>query len=129
MRTKMSPKLQLMPILFRMEIGLPFMLFAFPLNLIIALFFAITNYLAENAYCNVIKLFSKFGILVKTCLVHAILLAIGWAIHCKFTYVENGEKVIDVDKIYAVTLLVILIPLLMIICRCICCYIDKLREN
>ena len=129
MSTRLPQKLQLIPVLLRLEIGLPFMLFAFPLNFIIGLLFAITNYFAENTYWHTVKLLSKFGILVKTCLVNAFFLTIGLVIHSKFTYIENGEKRIDVDKIYAVISLVILIPLLMIICRCLFCYIDKWRAK
>lgn len=129
MSTSLPKKLRLIPVLLRLEIGLPFVLFAFPLGFVIGLFFAITNYFAEDIYWDAVKLFSKFSVLVKTCLVNAFFLTIGWVIHCKFTYIENGEKRIDVDKIYAATFLVILIPLMMIICRCLFCYIDKLREN
>lgn len=129
MSTKLPMKLKLIPILLRLEIGLPFALFTLPLNFIVGLLFVIANYYTENAYDGATKMLSKCGILVKTCLYNALFLAIGWVIHCKFTYMENGEKRIDIDKIYAVIALVILIPLLMIVCRCIFCYIDKLRQN
>ena len=127
MSTKLSRKLQLIPVLLRMEVGLPFALFGFPLSFFVSLFFAITNYFTETAYGDKVTLFSRFGILVKTCLINAFLLTIGWVIHCEFTYTENDETQIDVDKIYAAVGLAILIPLLMIICRCLFCYIDKLR--
>ena len=129
MSTKFPMKLQLIPILLRLEIGLPFALFTLPLNFIIGLLFVIANYYAENVYDHATKLLSKCIILVKACLYNALFLAIGWVIHCKFTYIENGEKRIDIDKIYAVITLVILIPLLMTACRCLFCYIDKLRQN
>ena len=124
MNIKKINTIPLISILLRLEVGLPFVLFSFPLNLVIGIGFAIVNYFSENQYLNAVILRQRVFGLAKTCLFCALLLILGWIVHCNFTYLSNGERKIDYFNIYVVTLLCALIPLCMMFCRLILCLVD-----
>lgn len=124
MNNKSKFNLPLVSLFLRIEIAVPFIFFRFPSNLIVAIFFAVANLLTENKYNGQADIRNRLRVLIANIYINAIALAIAWLIHCKFTFDSKGEVLIDTQKIYAVLLLVVLVPLILIICRCIFCLTD-----
>ena len=117
MNTKRLPIITCVPLLLRIEILLPMLLFQVPYSIILSGIWVVSNYYTEVKYFGASSFFRRFSVLAIGCIWNGAFLLIGWLISCTFVYNWKEGKHIDAPKIYAVVLLVIGIPLLIMIAR------------
>ncbi|MDH4240138.1 MAG: hypothetical protein OEW48_11295 [Phycisphaerae bacterium] len=110
--------MDLISLALRLEIGIPFAIFSWPLSLFTGIAFSIANELAVKYYKLKSKIFEKALILVIFSLVNTIIIAIGVLFHGTYVQHKGTEnEFIDYENIKAAILFVPLFLLTMVLWR------------
>ena len=120
---------RLIPILLRIEIGLPFAIFDWPFSFFIGVYFAIVNDFTETKYHSEKTLISKLYLLGYSCLINIISLAIGVAAKGNYVYLREGKRFVDYGNIKAGVIVTLLFAIGMFSIRLIMLLMEYYAES
>ncbi len=113
----------------RVEICIPFLMFEFPISLILGVFFAVSNYLCEYRCFKEKHIKKQVLLLLQYCLYNGIALSIGLFLEGKFFRLDNSGGVLIKDAVISAMALIIIIPACVFVGRIIFLFTDTMTRK